>query len=313
MCPRAYDSDCSADASGFTSGRPGCRCRTRSSRARITHAAPSSAGQHIIDVSGRGHHARRQHLFGRHHVVGLAVRHRRHRAVVPALRRDLGVGLDAWCRARACVAAPTARSTTRAGSARRSRRDRRRGSRRCRPSRSSCRSTAPSRRRRDPTPPPTPPPGTRPGPVADAFSMCVTGSPVSPSSFIAFTPIIDARRDVAHHRLVDVGQRHARVVQREQPGVARDVHERERHAGSRSAPSRCRRPRRPRTSARAASARAPFQRTEPVDHDVVAVTVGVAGSRGRARAPCRSRSRRDRPAGSPGCAGPPAGRPGPTP
>ena len=28
-------------------------------------------------------------------------------------------------------------------------------------------------------------------PVADAFSMCVTGSPVRPSSFIALTPIID--------------------------------------------------------------------------------------------------------------------------
>ena len=29
-------------------------------------------------------------------------------------------------------------------------------------------------------------------PVADAFSMCVTGRPVSPSSFIALMPIIDA-------------------------------------------------------------------------------------------------------------------------
>ena len=29
-------------------------------------------------------------------------------------------------------------------------------------------------------------------PVADAFSMCVTGSPVRPSSFIALMPIIDA-------------------------------------------------------------------------------------------------------------------------
>ena len=28
-------------------------------------------------------------------------------------------------------------------------------------------------------------------PVADAFSMWVTGSPVRPSSFIAFTPSID--------------------------------------------------------------------------------------------------------------------------
>ena len=29
-------------------------------------------------------------------------------------------------------------------------------------------------------------------PVADAFSMCVTGRPVSPSSFMALMPIIDA-------------------------------------------------------------------------------------------------------------------------
>ena len=28
-------------------------------------------------------------------------------------------------------------------------------------------------------------------PVADAFSMCVTGSPVRPSSFMAFTPIME--------------------------------------------------------------------------------------------------------------------------
>ena len=99
------------------------------------------------------------------------------------------------------------------------------------------------------------------------------------------------------------------VVQREQARVARQVHERvlaqhaEAHhpdAGDRDAFELQPAPHHARS----------LDRTEPVDHDVVAVAVRCAGSRGRARAPCRSRSRRDRRAGSPGCAAPRAGRPG---
>ena len=57
-------------------------------------------------------------------------------------------------------------------------------------------------------------------PVADAFSMWVTGRPVRPSSFMALMPSIDAGLDVADEGLVDVGQRDAGVVQGEQAGVA---------------------------------------------------------------------------------------------
>ncbi len=60
-------------------------------------------------------------------------------------------------------------------------------------------------------------------PVADAFSMWVTGSPVSPSSFMALMPEHGGGLDVAHEGLVDVGERHARIVQREQAGVAGEV------------------------------------------------------------------------------------------
>ena len=42
----------SAEARARTRGRPGWRCRTRSSRATMMQAAPSSGGQHIMVVRG---------------------------------------------------------------------------------------------------------------------------------------------------------------------------------------------------------------------------------------------------------------------
>ncbi len=53
--------------------------------------------------------------------------------------------------------------------------------------------------------------------------MCVTGSPVSPSSFIALMPEHGGRLDVPDEGLVDVVEGHARIVQREQPGVPGEV------------------------------------------------------------------------------------------
>ena len=50
--------------------------------------------------------------------------------------------------------------------------------------------------------------------------MWVTGSPVSPNSFIALMPNMDARLDVTDECLVDIGQGHAGIVQREQSGIA---------------------------------------------------------------------------------------------
>src|SRR3974390_3950619 len=50
--PGEYVSDVRAEAIARTRGRPGWRGRTRSSRATMMHAAPSSAGQHIMAVSG---------------------------------------------------------------------------------------------------------------------------------------------------------------------------------------------------------------------------------------------------------------------
>src|SRR3974390_1395085 len=50
--PGEYVSDVRAEAIARTRGRPGWRDRTRSSRATMMHAAPSSAGQHIMAVSG---------------------------------------------------------------------------------------------------------------------------------------------------------------------------------------------------------------------------------------------------------------------
>ena len=160
-------------------------------------------------------------------------------------------------------------------------------------------------------------------PVADAFSMWVTGSPVRPSSFIAFTPSIDVGCDVADEGLVDVGQRDARrraarPARRRAPGRRRCG-----PGTARTAPSRPprRRPRRasrppPDVCARSCAHATHLPQTscahglEAVDHDVVAVLVGAEDLELELQLHADARSRRGRRRGSPAPAGPRAGRPG---
>ncbi len=172
------------------------------------------------------HHPRRQDLFGRDHVVGLSVRHRRHRAVVPALRRDLGVGLDGGAALvhaslrpqrevgrgqdrRVDHVAPAAATRAAAAHLGHLVEAQRHGdigaARRHRPRRFPERDQTGGRR------------------VLDVRDRQSGEAELLHRLHADHRP----RRDVAHHRLVDVGQGHARVVQREQPGIASDVHERD--------------------------------------------------------------------------------------
>ena len=162
------------------------------SEATITQAAPSSAGHAIIAVSGSATIRDASTSSTVTRVVGLAVAPRAEGAVVPVLGGDGGEVLG---RGAVVVHAPL------------------------RPQREVGRGQdgrvelvapgAPARRRRrghlghlveaDGHGHLGPPGRHRPRrlaerhePVADAFSTWVTGSPVRPSSFIAFTPSIDA-------------------------------------------------------------------------------------------------------------------------
>ena len=60
-------------------------------------------------------------------------------------------------------------------------------------------------------------------PVADAFSMCVTGQPGESELLHGLDAEHRGGLDVSHEGLVDVGEGHARIVEREQPGVPGQV------------------------------------------------------------------------------------------
>ena len=85
--------------------------------ATMTTAAPSSAGQHIIAVSGSAIIREAEHLVDGHRrgraagrASGLSG------AVVPVLGGDRREVSRAWCRGRTCAAAPTGRRRRPAGS-----------------------------------------------------------------------------------------------------------------------------------------------------------------------------------------------------
>ena len=138
-----------------------------------------------------GDHPRREHLLDGDGVVGLAVAPRAERAVVPVLGGDGGEGLGR----RAVVVHAPLRPQREVGG-------RQDGgvelvatgaaARRARPPISVILSK-PIAMATSARPDATAHAASRnaTSPVADAFSTWVTGSPVSPSSFIAFTPSID--------------------------------------------------------------------------------------------------------------------------